>query len=702
VACEAERQALQEAEDLLADLQADCASGIHTACAAARVQFGRVQAARQRLDKCLAPPRSLVIVGVERTQATQFFLSNGQGSSAGADNSVPLVAQKATAFRVYVDRRSITGQPVPVTVTGSLTVAGSALVPSNGPIPATPASSIDRGNANHTLNFWLSPALCQGTKSFTLTVFDPAHPGDPAYASAPLSFSATFDAVPQVRVHGVLVHYTGRGLNITAPTGLDLVTTLTWVNQTYPISGFNYTGCTVIDFDGDLTVNGGPGCGTGWNQLFNRIANMRSTSGTTDVYVALLPTGVPTGNVGGCGGGGVAIAYVGAGPTFAQEIGHAFGRQHAPCGNPGSPDPNYPTYDSYPSGSIGEFGLDTGSFQIYNPATTFDFMSYCGPAWVSPYTYVGLKNAIAAAPAAAHPERAEVRDVSGEYLYLNFRVHRDGNVELLPSFHLEGPAPGPELRPPSSMWCDLIGPEGQLIESHQCHFRDPHQSPDALYMDYHEAVRWDPAVEAIVFRRDGEEIHRQEVEETPPNIRMQASKRTERRTDLMRVEWTSEGPREPLSHLLRYSNDEGRSWRTVATDLAEPRHVANLELLPGGDRCRFQVVASAGVRTAVTETEPFAIPVKPVQVHILSPTDGTLVTEGEPLTLRGGGFSPDFGTTAFEDVVWTSSRDGPLGIGYETLVQNLSVGRHRIKLTVPDGLGGEAAGIVSVEVASKA
>lgn len=701
--CEAEQQALDDAEATLADLRELCAEGYRPACG----QIGRARLlvirARQALNACLARPRNLTIVGVEQTQATQFFLFNNQGSGAGNDNSVPLVAQKPAVFRVYIDVRSLPGQPVPTTVTGSLTPAGLApLVPSNGPIPAAPRANIDRGNPNHTLNFWLPPSVCQGTRSFTLFVFDPAHAGDSAYESAPLTFNVTFDMVPQVRVHGVLVHYTGRGLNITAPTGLDLVNTLTWVNQTYPISGFNYTGCTVIEFNGDLTVGGGGGCGTGWNQLFSTIWNMRAASGTTDVFVGLLPSGVPTSGVIGCGGGGVAIAYNGGGTVLAQEVGHAFGRAHAPCGNPGGPDPNYPTYDNYPSGSIGEFGLDTGSFAVFNPANTFDFMSYCGPVWVSPYTYVGLKNAITASPAAAHPERAGGRVIAREYLYLNYRMNRAGKVELLPSFHLYGLAPGPEVGPESTVGCEILGADGEILESHRCHFTNPHMDPSDPVLEFHEVIPWWPEVRSIAFRRGEEVTDTVEVEEQPPEIGAVNVRRVERQPNVVRVEWGEAAQRRagarPVIYLVRYSSDGGQTWRALAADLVEPRHVVNLELLPGGAQCRFQVLASAGIRTAIAETQPFAVPVKPVEANILSPMDGTRYHQDEPIALRGGGFSPDFGITAFEDVTWTSSRDGLLGLGHQVVVGNLSVGRHRVRLSVPDGLGGEATSIVSIEV----
>jgi hypothetical protein len=461
----------------------------------------------------------LPIAGIERTQATQFFKFNNQGSGFAANNTVPLVAQKELVLRIYVRANSPFWPHPPSTITGKVSYAGHPdLPPSNGPIGALASSAINRGNANHTLNFRIPAAHCVGTVTFNVTVFDPAQPADASSPWLSSKVTVSFDNVPRVRIHGVLIHYTGRGLDIAAPTGLDLVNTLVYVGKTYPISGFNYTACEVVDFNGDLTVGGGGGCGTGWNQLFNMLWNMRAASGTNDVFVGLLPTGVPTSGVIGCGGGGVAIAYKDGGAVLAQEIGHAFGRAHAPCGNPGGPDPNYPTYNSYPSGSIGEFGFDGATGQVFNPASTFDFMSYCGPTWTSPYTYTGLKNGITAAPAAASPERAGGRPLENDYLYLNYRMYSDGRVELRPSFHVYGPSSMLETGPESPASCDLVGPEGEVLETHRCHFSNPHQDPGAAVLELNEELRWSSDVRQIVFRRYGEVCHTIEVEDQPPEL----------------------------------------------------------------------------------------------------------------------------------------------------------------------------------------
>ncbi|HEX9131871.1 MAG TPA: hypothetical protein VF844_06240 [Ktedonobacteraceae bacterium] len=625
----------------------------------------------------------------------------------GLTISLSLVAEKATILRVYPDLLGWRWLPNPASVTGTVSyaqVGGSSfpnLAPINGPIPAMPASAIDRGNANQTLNFLIPAANSRGQLQVTVTLFDPAHPGNPTYTSASVTFYSSFGVVPRVRIHGVLIHYTGLGMNIPHPSGFDLINTLAYLGKTYPISGFNYTACDVVDFNGDLTVGGGGGCGTGWNQLFNMLWNMRAASGTNDVFVGLLPSGVPTSGVIGCGGGGVAIAYIGAGSVLAQEVGHAFGRQHAPCGNPGNPDPNYPTYNSYPSGSIGEYGFDSETSQVFNPATTFDFMSYCGPTWISPYTYAGLRNGIIASMASGNPERTPEVVVAHENLHLNFRVHLDGRVELLQSFHLYGQAPSSEMGQLSPVSCHLLNAQGQITVAHHCHYNDPHQDPEGPYLEFHEIIPWDPDTGSIAFLRQGKVIHTFELEGQAPEVKMLPPKRTEKRADLMRLEWEEKHPGKNPTYLLRYSSDGGKTWRAVAADLTDSSQVVSLEFLPGGDQCKFQVVASSGIRTALAETEPFSVPQKPRQAYILLPEPGASFMEGSAVILRGGGFSPDFETTLHADVLWSSDIDGELGVGYELVLHTLSAGQHKITLSVPDGLGGKASSSVAITVNSK-
>ena len=66
---------------------------------------------------------------------------------------------------------------------------------------------------------------------------------------------------------------------------------------------------------------------------------------------------------------------------------------------PATAIPNYPVYEPYDlpvdppntanwtMASIGEYGLDINNGAIANPNDAEDFMSYCGPRWMSMFTY---------------------------------------------------------------------------------------------------------------------------------------------------------------------------------------------------------------------------------------------------------------------------------------------------------------------------
>jgi hypothetical protein len=82
-------------------------------------------------------------------------------------------------------------------------------------------------------------------------------------------------------------------------------------------------------------------------------------------------------------------------PTQARdlvghELGHTFGRRHAPCGGAGAPDTSYPVL----GGTLGQAGHDVFAWATgiatsapTVAASTGDVMGYCFPVWASAYTY---------------------------------------------------------------------------------------------------------------------------------------------------------------------------------------------------------------------------------------------------------------------------------------------------------------------------
>ena len=69
--------------------------------------------------------------------------------------------------------------------------------------------------------------------------------------------------------------------------------------------------------------------------------------------------------------------------------------------------------------------------------------------------------------------------------------------------------------------------------------------------------------------------------------------------------------------------------------------------------------------------------------------------------MAGVGYSPDFETVTFDEVVWTSNVAGFIGYGYEVIINTLAPGLHKITLGVADGLGGEASADVLIRINPK-
>jgi hypothetical protein len=147
--------------------------------------------------------------------------------------------------------------------------------------------------------------------------------------------------------------------------------------------------------------------GSGWNSLLQSVMNLRQRDGVDDdvyYYGAFSPTAT-FGSFcqGGCVtglstvsrqlGDSYARASIGVGfPgyetafTMAHEVGHAHGREHAPCGGAGGPDPYFP----YSNGAIGTWGYDIDQKELIAPTKGTDIMGYCDNQWVSDYTYKAL------------------------------------------------------------------------------------------------------------------------------------------------------------------------------------------------------------------------------------------------------------------------------------------------------------------------
>ena len=642
---------------------------------------------------------SLTVDGIEATQGTQFYKSQLPAGQAEPDNSVPLIDTKHLAIRVYPDL-AVRPWPIGSSVDGVVWFKRIDIADRyrrafrlNGEIPGRRATLIDRADSNHTLNFRISDLYTKGRIVVYARVWTTVL--GRTTMSPWFGRVFTFTAVPKVRVRVHGVHYQRGAIDKPAPTLSDFLATGVYLRKAYPMSRFEIVSYDVINFGGDLTDTSGGGCGVGWNALWNQLRTLYFATGQDANHYALMEPGIPTG-YGGCGGGFVGASFVGGGSIMAQELGHGLGRGHAPGCGAGGPDPNYPSYGSYGSASIGEYGMDYATGAVYSPAASNDFMGYCANPWVSPYTYRGVINGINSQPTPARASAitgaaggGHLEDLrnSEEHLYLGFKVFCDGNVELTSGVTLAGP-PAIQHGKTTHYAVELQNDDGTILYAKQLTLEEAHQDLNHASTDYFDSFPMLSGATRLVFKcHHGEGPQVVEIPEGPPEVKLRALPRSKAkvRSGELELKWTAtdayQSDRE-ITFMVRYSNNDGDTWQPVAVGLTQSSLTVDLDALPGGDKCRFQLLASNILRTGHDESGPFEVARTPRKASI-TPIASSGAVSGD-LELAGAAYSPD-GSSSDDELEWNSSIDGYLGTGDYLVANGLTPGEHVITLVSPDG-----------------
>lgn len=328
----------------------------------------------------------LSIVGIEVTQAIQHFRS-----SLGADNTVPLVANKATLVRVYLDSGldPAAGMATVPNVTGTITMNGTVLS-QIAPMTAKPITSVDPTVFTDTLNFLIPANLVRGTLTITAQATVGASLSNPA--------TVTISTTPTKQLQIIIMR-----INVGAASAPNLPTYLAATNRlplVYPIAtdpamSIVYSlppGSAVWTNTEDLSTD------DGMDSLLEDIEDTQEDYDDDHKLYGMTPDCMMRRY--GMSSENQAIGYSCLMESIAHELGHLYGLDHAPCGSPDNPDDDYVPS----SGLIGEVGVDVIG-QVAFPLTTSDFMSYCGTKpcpcggagyegqWVSSYHWNKLFNA---------------------------------------------------------------------------------------------------------------------------------------------------------------------------------------------------------------------------------------------------------------------------------------------------------------------
>lgn len=697
----------------------------------------------------------LIIRGLEVTQAIQYYHSDQHLTDPTEelpDNSVTLIANKPAWVRIYVESDS--GQPV-ANVSGTLTLSWEFLSVKFGQAPMVlnpqpPGSVTAQFNPDYkstragiaaTLNFIIPADQLIGPIALEASVSAPSIQGQ---VTKSISISATLRQTLKLR--GVMLGYNGpdpnhpgQNLTIAAPTLADLQSTASWALKVMPVqSNAVFEVATTLSQNTPLTgtaTNGG--CTTAWLNLNAAIAQAKVADGslTGYVYYGLMPSNFPnTSNVGGCESSGVSSGPVGSQVAMAHEIGHACGLSHAPCGSVGtSADPNYPAYPPYDTAqnrtaSIGEYGLDISTGDIATPETAKDYMSYCGPQWISLYNNANLLNNDVLNPEA-------VGTIYPWWLYI---VAYDPwwwlHYQPDPPWYVVDPGPIEEI---PVVVQNVITVIGTIDATEQVQITSVTRSAvfdttiagaaGALMLRLLSAAgevlvaapmievvgqggcgcgcggpaggckRGRPTRPALIMAHlpdvaPGAALTIQSGDRTvwerraPPRpVRVDAP-RIERADGMLAVSWSARWPRGASRQAwLRVSADRGRTWKAVATGISESPATLDPAQLPAG-QLLLQVVAHDGFFSTYSTSTVFDNEMLPPILAILHPHPRRPLIAGEALHLWGSLAGQQALPSAETRFLWTIDGE-PAGEGLQVFTTVPPAGTHSCRLAALDAAG---------------
>jgi len=329
---------------------------------------------------------NLCIDGLYLTQSAQTYTGG-----------VPLVQNRDGYLRVFVvaNQANVAVPAVQVRLYNGAVPLWQATIPAPG---ASVPTSVDESSLSKSWNVAIPGTYIQQGLRIEAEV-DPTAPGivpesneaDNVFpAAGPLATNVR--VVPALNVTFVPIIQRGNGSqgNVSsANTGafLDLTNRMHPLNTYSAVVHAPYTTTTsdtLQDNNGNMA----------WVTILGEIDALRIAEISSRYYYGVAKVSYPSGVAG--------VAYVSGSsnperaaigwdnlPTGsavgAHELGHNWGRNHAPCGGPLGIDALYPKSD----GSTGVYGLDVATATL-KPPTSTDIMGYCNLKWISDYTYKGI------------------------------------------------------------------------------------------------------------------------------------------------------------------------------------------------------------------------------------------------------------------------------------------------------------------------
>lgn len=262
------------------------------------------------------------------------------------DGSIPLVAGRDGVLRVFVrgDAPNFFRPRVRATITSNGQVHTFEVAAEDEGVPV----QIDEGAFARSWNITIPPILAPGATLLVEVLPDaPMRAGPNSALTYPADGQAQVLDVRDVTTFPITfvpIHIIGLATGDVTPANVESYMAAT--RQVWPLSSVS------VQVRAPYSTTTRSATADDWSDLLREIRTLRILDGSTRYYHGILRRE----------GAWSGLAYVGypvgitrdgnSTWTVAHELGHNFGRRHAPCGNPSGVDASFPQ----PDGSIGLWG----------------------------------------------------------------------------------------------------------------------------------------------------------------------------------------------------------------------------------------------------------------------------------------------------------------------------------------------------------
>lgn len=290
----------------------------------------------------------------------------------------------------------------------------------------------------------------------------------------------------------------------------------------------------------------------------------------------------------------------------------------------------------------------------------------------------------------------ESEEFHGKYVRVRGRVSRSGEVSWSPALRThKGPRDQPSHGDLQVRSVDVGAARGSYHTVAFLDYRDETLESVGVMPDFFAKQQdwatfvarlpYHPQTQAIVLRSGDRELGRLDVPTDRPYFTLLHPNEDDfiDPTGVLHLHWAGHDTEHVMTFFVRYTHN-GDDWVRPGVNLHQNDFYLDLSQMPGGKRCRVEVIATNGYRTSYVKTRHFEVPVKPPEL-LLGENDGPI--------LFAQGFSREHGPITGEAIAWLADekivhRGGSLD------VRTLAKGIHRIAVSVSDSSGDDRAELV--------